>query len=35
MKTVAWKIVPGPFVFAKNLAQTLLENETFEAIHLC
>ena len=23
--------VPGPFVFTKNLAQPLLENEIFEA----
>ena len=30
-KTATWKIVPGPFVFAKNQAQPLLENEIFEA----
>ena len=33
-KTSAWKLVPGPFVFAKNLAQLLLENEIFEASYL-
>ena len=32
--TAAWKLVPGLFVFAKNLAQPLLENEIFEAIYL-
>ena len=26
--------VPGPFAFTKNLAQTLLENEIFEASYL-
>ena len=26
--------VPGPFVFIKNLAQPLLENEIFEASYL-
>ena len=26
--------VPGPFVFTKNLAQLLLENEIFEASYL-
>ena len=26
--------VPGPFVFTKNLAQPLLENEIFEASYL-
>ena len=26
-KNTAWKPVPGPFVFAKNLTQPLLENE--------
>ena len=29
-KTVTWKLVTRPFVFAKNKAQPLLENETFE-----
>ena len=28
------KLVPGSFVLAKNLAQPLLENETFEASYL-
>ena len=32
---VTWKLVPGPFVFAKNWAQPLLENEIFEASYLC
>ena len=27
--------VPGPFVFTKNLAQSLLENQIFEASYLC
>ena len=31
-KTAIWNLVPGPVVFAKNLAQPLLENEIFEAI---
>ena len=26
-KIATWKLVPGPFVFAKNEAQPLLENE--------
>ena len=34
LKNVAWKLVPGPFVFAKNKLQPLLQNETFEAIYL-
>ena len=34
LKTTTWKLVPGPFVFAKNLAQPLLENEIFEASYL-
>ena len=25
-KNAAWKLVPGPFLFAKNEAQLLLEN---------
>ena len=33
-KTAAWKLVPGPFEFAKNYAQPLLENEFFEASYL-
>ena len=33
-KTVAWKLVPGPFVFAKNEAKLLLANEIFEASYL-
>ena len=33
-KNVAWKLVPGTFVFAKNKPQLLLENEIFEAIYL-
>ena len=28
------KLVPGPFVFSKNQAQFLLENETFEVSYL-
>ena len=31
IKTAIWNIVPRPFVFAKNYAQPLLENEIFEA----
>ena len=31
IKTATWNIVPGPFVFAKNYAQPLLENDIFEA----
>ena len=34
-KVEAWKLDSGPFVFAKNLAKPLLENEIFEAIFLC
>ena len=30
-KTAAWKLVPDPFVFAKNWAQLLLENKIFKA----
>ena len=33
-KIATWKLVPGPFTFAKNEAQTLLENEIFEASYL-
>ena len=33
-KTQTWKLVPGPFVFAKTLAQPLLENEIFEGSYL-
>ena len=33
-KIATWKLVPGPFVFANNYAQSLLENETFEASYL-
>ena len=33
-QTAAWKLVLGPSVFAKNYAQCLLENETFEGIFL-
>ena len=33
-KIATWKLVPGPFMFAKNEAQTLLENEIFEASYL-
>ena len=29
-KIAARKLVPGPFMFAKNQAQILLENEIFE-----
>ena len=32
-KTVTWKLVPGPFAFAKNFAQTPLENEVYEVIY--
>ena len=34
-KTAAGKLVPGPFMFAKNEAQSLLENKIFEASYLC
>ena len=30
-KSAIWKRVPGPFMFAKNQAQPLLENEIFES----
>ena len=33
-KTTAWKLVPDPFVSAKNYTQPLLENDIFEAIYL-
>ena len=33
-KTAAWKLVPGPFVFANNEAHILLANEIFEASYL-
>ena len=33
-KTATWKLVLDPFVFAKNKAQLLLENENFEASYL-
>ena len=33
-KIAGWKLVPGPFVFAKNEAQLLLTNEIFEASYL-
>ena len=33
-KTTAWKVVLGPFVFAKNDAWLLLANEIFEARYL-
>ena len=33
-KTATWKFIAGPFVFAKNQAQPLLENEIFEASYL-
>ena len=29
-ETSTWKLVPGHFVFTKNLAQPLLENETLK-----
>ena len=29
-KSAAWKLVPGPFVLAKNQAHLLLDNEIFE-----
>ena len=34
LKTAAWKLVQGSFVFTKNYAQPLLENEIFEASYL-
>ena len=33
-KTVTRKLVLGPFMFAKNETQSLLENEVFEASNL-
>ena len=33
-KAAAWKLVPGPFVFAKNEAWLLLANKIFEASYL-
>ena len=33
-KTATWVLVPVPFVFAKNKAQHLLENDIFEATSL-
>ena len=33
-KTAAWKQAPGFFVFARNQAQPLLENEIFEISYL-
>ena len=27
---MAWELVPSPFEFAENQAQTLLENETWK-----
>ena len=33
-KTATGKLVSGPFVFAKNYAQPLLENEIFDASYL-
>ena len=33
-KTATWKLVPGPFVYAKNQGQPLLENEVFEGSYL-
>ena len=30
-KTATWKLVSGPFLFAKNQVQPLLENQIFEA----
>ena len=30
-ETATWKLVPDPFLFAKNEAQPLVENEIFEA----
>ena len=34
-KKTAISKVCGPFLFTKNLAQPLLENEIFEASYLC
>ena len=33
-KTATWKLVPGPFVFTKDKAKPLLENEIYEASYL-
>ena len=33
-KKLTWKPVQGPFVIAKNEAQPLLKNETFEPSYL-
>ena len=33
-ETATQKLVPGPFVFTKNEAQSLLENEIFEGSYL-
>ena len=33
-KIAAWKLVPCPFVLAKDSAQLLLENEIFEVSYL-
>ena len=33
IKAATWKLVPGPFAFAKNYAQPLLENDIFEATY--
>ena len=30
-ETATWKLVPDPFLFSKNEAQPLAENEIFEA----
>ena len=29
--SATWKLVPGPFLFAKNQAQPLLDNGSFKA----
>ena len=34
-ETAAWKLVPDPFVFAKNETKLLLANEIFEENYLC
>ena len=34
-ETATFKLVPDRFVFAKNQAQLLLENEIFETSYLC
>ena len=33
-KIATWKLVPCPFVFTKDEAQLLLENEIYEASYL-